>query len=60
MDRKGVEATLVGTAFQTRGNPSEEGNGSETLLEQKPGSELLSSATERRKKGGGREEWRKR
>lgn len=63
MDRDGVEGRVqsnvftekgplfldVGTAFQIRGNHSEEGKGSETLLQQKPGSKLLSSTAERRK-----------
>lgn len=48
----------MGTASQIRENRSEEGKGSETSLEQKPGSELLSSTAERRKEkkeksGGG-------
>lgn len=50
----------MGTAFQIRENHSEEGKKSETLLERKPGSELLSGTTERRKekkkKGGGEAE----
>lgn len=52
----------IETAFQIRGKHSEEGKGSETLLEWKPGSELLSKyhrkkeQEKRKKKVGGEAE----